>query len=212
MIKHIFALALTMVLSGSLLAQNERGEYNKFEIFTGYSGASLFDGNDEFEPIENGFNVAAVYNVHRYVGIKVDVSGTFRNVNGTFITRIDSPPITEIGPFTADHSLYNLTAGVQFKDNRRDAVIKPFVHILVGYGRHEDEINTPCPTIAECPPFDFNFNGTSLIIGAGLDIKINKRIDIRTIQLDLNPITYDSGRGTSLYQNVRFSSGIVFKF
>ena len=47
-----------------------------------------------------------------------------------------------------------------------------------------------------------------MVIGGGLDIKVNKRIDIRAFQFDANPIYFDE----STYLNMRFSTGVVFKF
>jgi hypothetical protein len=192
-------------------AQKQADEYNKGEFFVGYSGATLFNGSDKFEKIENGFNVAGVYNFHRYIGIKGDVSGTYRNVKGTYFAPFGSPPIPPT-EYTAQHSLYNATAGVQVKDNRIASKYRPFAHVLVGVGKHRDKLPSGCPSGAVCPPFGFDFTGVSLIIGGGLDVNVNRRIDIRVIQFDLNPITYRDGEQTSIYANNRFSSGIIFKF
>ncbi len=204
----IFLLVFT-VFSVSVTAQQTSDDYDKGEIFAGYSGAAHYTGSD-FEPIENGFEVSGVYNVHRYFGIKADFSGTYRKVDGSFQS-IASPSVT-LGDYRADHSLYNAAVGVQFKDNRRTSRIKPFGHVLIGYGKHTDKFPAGCPAGAVCPPFDADFSGTSLIIGGGLDIKINRRLDIRAIQFDLNPIFYKFDGRTSSWDNNRFSSGIVFKF
>lgn len=191
-------------------------EYNKFELFTGYSGASLSG-----ESVENGFEIAGVFNFRRFVGVKIDLTGTFKSYNGNFIT-FQTPDGfgNTLGTFTADHSLYNITGGVQFKDNAPTKRLKPFAHFLVGYGKHSDSVKEPCPPTAQCPPSgaDFNFGGTSFVIGGGFDIKLNRLIDVRVIQGDLNPIVYSSARSslntkqTSIYNNFRFGTGIVFKF
>jgi hypothetical protein len=213
--KFWIMLVVIFSLSSLVFAQNQTEGNNKIEVFTGYSGAALFTG-DDFEPIENGFNVAAVYNIRRYIGIKVDTSGTYKKVEGNFYSATSTP--IPFSSWKADHSLYNASVGVQFKDNSREAVVKPFAHILVGYGKHFDKFKTPCPTGAKCPPFNVDFEGVSLVIGGGLDIKVNRRIDIRVIQFDLNPIYYkanDPNRPWDLkrsWDNTRFSSGIVFKF
>lgn len=209
--KFSLSLVLIAIISGLGSAQNQPPEYNKVEIFAGYSGASLIS-DDEFEPVEHGFNVAAVYNFHRLFGIKVDVSGTHKKVRDNFFPPFGQPPFDPPSRYTANHSLYNASIGIQVKNNRRDDVAKPFAHLLVGYAKHTDKIKQSCPAGAVCPPFNFDFEGVSLILGVGLDIRINRRIDIRAVQLDLNPITYDSGRDRSIYANTRFSSGIVFKF
>lgn len=206
--KYLFIFVLIFVFSNFVVAQEE--EIDKAEIFAGYSGATLFTG-DDFEPIENGFNVSAVYNVHRYVGVKVDASGTYRNVNGNFLsTSFASLPSAR---YQAVHSLYNVTAGVQFKDNSRDAKVKPFAHVLAGYGKHFDEFKNACPSGAICPPFNVDFEGVSLVFGGGVDYKINRRIAVRIIQFDLNPIIHKTAGGDrNVWMNNRFSSGIVFNF
>jgi hypothetical protein len=43
--------------------------------------------------------------------------------------------------------------------------------------------------------------------GGGLDIKLSNRVDFRAIQVDYNPIKFDSGT----QNNVRFGVGFVFK-
>lgn len=193
--------------------------FHKFELFTGYSGASLY--SSEFEPVEHGFNVAGVYNFHRYMGIKIDVSGTFKNFESEFIAFQTPDGFGQtIGSFSGNHSLYNVTGGIQFKDNSTTGRLKPFAHTLVGYANHFDSINPRCPSIAGCSPIgaDFNFGGTSVILGGGLDIKINRYIDLRVIQGDWNPIVYSykssllNSEQSSVYSNFRYSTGIVFKF
>ncbi len=202
-------LVIVIAFSSSVFAQQTADEYAKGEVFAGYSGATLFTG-DKFEPVENGFEFSGVYNVHRYFGIKADFSGTYRKVDGNYQT--SSSPLVTLGSYQANHSLYNAAVGVQFKDNRRTSKLKPFGHVLIGYGKHTDKFPSGCPSGAVCPPFNADFSGTSLIIGGGLDIKINRRIDIRAIQFDLDPIFYKFDGQTFAWKNNRFSTGIVFKF
>ena len=209
--KFLFGVLFIVMLSGMAAAQNQSDEYNKVEIFAGYSGAFTLSADDSVADVDHGFNVAAVYNFHKYFGVKVDASGTFGKVSGNYFSPFGSPPIP-VREFRADHSLYNLTAGIQFKNNKRDAVAKPFGHVLVGVGKHTDKFTTSCPTGAVCPPFDQDITGLSVIFGGGLDVKVNRRIDIRAIQFDINTISGESGVQKAYYHNFRFSSGIVFKF
>lgn len=204
-------LSLFFILAFSSLAfaQTPEDKTNKFEIFTGYSGATLFTGED-FEPWENGFNMSAAYNVRRYIGIKADVSGSYRTLEGEFWST--SSPGTSLGRWKGIHSLYNVAAGVQFKDSKRKTKAKPFAHVLVGYGNHFDKFKTPCPSGAQCPPFNVDFEGVSLIIGGGVDVKINRRIDIRVVQFDFNPVIHNYEGSYVSWSNNRISSGIVFKF
>lgn len=176
-------------------------EYNKGEVFTGYSMGFYLD-----EPPEHGFNAAAVYNFHKYIGIKGDVSGTYKPLNGQFYLP-NSPQTSQ--SWKGTHNLYNVAAGVQFKDNRTDSTVKPFGHIMVGYAKHFDNFNTPCPTGAVCPPFNIDSEGVSFLYGGGLDIRVNDKIDIRAVQFDVNTVSSTTGRD---FINPRFSAGVVFKF
>ena len=200
--KSLLVMAFISLLAMMATAQNE--EFDRGEFFAGYSAGSNLEVNIPFQ--ENGFNVAGVYNVHKFVGIKVDVSGTYQSLDGNFY--FPNSPKT-VQTWKGIHNLYTVNAGVQFKDNRKDSTFKPFGHFLVGYGKHFDTFKTPCPTGAQCPPFDIDLQGVSLVLGGGLDIKLNKRIDIRAAQFDLNPI---SSRNTGNWYNSRFSAGVIFKF
>ena len=76
--KYIKALCLTFVLSVGAFAQdatNEK-EYKKNEFYAGYSNQQVDLGSRR---AYNGFDVAYVRNVHRYFGIKADVSSAYRS-------------------------------------------------------------------------------------------------------------------------------------
>jgi hypothetical protein len=166
-------------------AQTTDEEYHKGEVYLGYSGAIVVD--DEFG-FEGGVNVSGVYYFHRYIGAKADFSATFQPISG------------------GDHSLYNLTGGVQFKDSSKSKKFKPFGHALAGVAFHKDTNNA-------FPQFGVDSNGLSLIFGAGLDIKVTDNIDIRAFQLDINPIfTQGFGGSDITYINIRYGAGIVFNF
>lgn len=191
--RFLLLVVLLFVSTSFSFAQQQSPDYDKVEVFAGYSNGT--DIGSEFEWVEHGFNAAAVYNFHRLVGVKFDVSGTYKTFD-------DSPF------FTTRHSLYNVTGGIQIKNNRKSRRVKPFAHFLVGVARHSDESEGSCPQGSFCPPFSSDENGLSLIVGGGLDIKVNRRIDIRAAQFDLNPIFF----GNDIYPNLRFSTGVVFKF
>ena len=161
-------------------------EYHKGEFYVGYSGALVVD--DEFG-FEGGVNASGVYYFHRYVGAKGDFSATFQDIS------------------TGTHSLYNVTGGVQFKDSQKSKKVKPFAHALVGISKHRDKFDF-------APRADFSETGLSTIFGGGLDIKVSDNIDIRTFQLDINPIFFqrDTSGFRRTYLNFRYGAGIVFNF
>ena len=193
MMKFLSLVSLLLLIPSTFtLAQNPPPEYNKVEVFAGYSNAAELTAIDDDPTPEHGFNAAAVYNFHKYFGVKIDVSGTYRNYGYGPLDRFS-------------HSIHNVTAGIQVKDNKLTGRFKPFGHVLVGYGRHSDRASSTCL----CQFLDrFERDGLAMVIGGGLDIKVNRRIDIRAFQFDANPIYFDE----STYLNMRFSTGVVFKF
>src|SRR5215204_1708289 len=211
MSKFIKIFCLTCVLCAGAVAQNQADEYKKNEFYGGYSNQQLDAGNYR---TANGFEGAYVRNVHRYFGIKADVSGAYRSddfqitlndgTNGTFSYRGE-----------ASNSTYNFLGGVQVKNNASNARFKPFAHALAGVAvRHYKNGALTC-TSGNCPSFinntvPFTFTNTSFAaaVGGGLDIRINDKIDFRAIQVDYNPIFGSSG---FWQHNVRFGIGIVFK-
>lgn len=176
-------ILLVLILIGSLtmLSMAQSSDYNKGEVFGGYS--ATFDGDSS---AMHGFNGAGVYNFHQYVGVKVEGGATFRNESTSFSVW--------------ERKLYNVAAGIQVKNNDPDKVFKPFGHVLVGYGKYSSKVKTNTT-------FEFDQKGASVTVGGGFDFKVNDKIDIRAVQIDVVRIlSFDN------WTNLRFSSGVVFKF
>ncbi|HRH43183.1 MAG TPA: outer membrane beta-barrel protein [Pyrinomonadaceae bacterium] len=181
-------ILIVLILIGSLtmvsLAQSS--DYNKGEVFGGFA-ANTDDDNSALR----GFNGSAVYNFHQYFGIKAEGSATFRDINNSAVNW--------------SRRFYNGAVGVQFKNNDPEKVFKPFAHALVGYGQYSSKAISNC---AGCTPFETVQKGATLTVGGGFDIKVNRRIDIRPVQLDITRIFSSRFAWT----NARFSAGVVFKF
>lgn len=210
-------MVFCLMIATSILAVAQ-SDYKKAEFSVGYSNNQVDTGVDSGNSVQsffndrntfNGFDASAVYNAHRYVGIKGNVSGAYRN-------RSVNSPIT-VGNttgnvrFDSNRSLYNFLGGVQIKDNSSDSRVKPFAHALIGAGHARYKVKNAVCTggITTCPSFIASDNETGFAgaFGGGLDIKVSDRVDIRAIQVDYNPIKFDSGTSN----NVRFGVGIVFK-
>lgn len=208
-------VALT-VLSSALAAAQTR-DYNTGEFFIGYSHGQV-DGstfrfvetNRDFRdtgPLKfNGFNIAGVYNIARYIGIKGDFSATF---NGGDLNVPINPTTTIQGD--GNNSLYNFLGGVQFKDNSSDRRVKPFGHVLVGGAHARTRVNAACSPPAVCGGFfltpSSEETGLAGAVGGGLDVRLNDRFDFRVGQIDYNPVRLDTGT----LHNVRIGIGIVIK-
>jgi len=212
MFKRVAIASILLFLASVATVGQSQKDYNKGEIFVGYSGSVQSEDYQQTSSLESGFNVAGVYNIRRYVGIKFDVSGTFKTVEGPYYSATTGATLP--GFFQANHSSYHVLAGVQFKNNSHDAQVKPFAHVLVGLRHHQDDFTTTCPGGAVCRPFNTDFDGFATVVGGGFDVKLNRRIDIRVIQADVSATSARTpgSSNRSIFWTDRLSAGIVFKF
>ena len=211
-------LAFCLMVASSIFAVAQSTDYKKYEAYVGFSNNQIDTGVDSGNDIRsffndrrsfNGFEAAGVYNFHRYVGAKVDVSGTYRNRTQTLAFNTGTTTAT----FTSEakRSAYNVLGGIQVKDNSSNARIKPFAHGLVGLGHQRINLrNVSCTGVAACPSFITNGSdsGFAGAFGGGLDVKVSDRVDIRAVQVDYNPVWFGDG---ATQHNVRFGVGVVFK-
>jgi opacity protein-like surface antigen len=220
-------VVLFVFLCSSLTFAQGTGDYKRLEFFAGFShnrvDTSVGDDDAEFGDLIgertgfNGFNASMTGNVSRYVGLKFDFSGHYRSdtlkVNLAFPCQPAPLCLPAIVPadVRARASLFNFLGGVQFKDNTRDACVKPFGHLLVGAAHArfdvDDEgcvqaVGVPCP--AELEDSETGFAGA---FGGGLDVRLSDRVDFRAIQLDYNPTRIND----ATQHNFRIGIGIVFR-
>ncbi len=205
-------LGLIIVACASVaVAQND---YKKWEFFGGYSHNRVDTGIGDDDPdlgdiIDeregfHGFNASVTRNFTRYFGLKFDVSGHFKSRTIGFST------ITNVVDINS--RFYNFLGGVQIKDNATEGTFKPFAHALIGAGHGRNRVHFRddiCIAIAPSPcPEDFTDSDTGLAgaLGGGLDIRATNRLDIRVIQVDYNPMSFNE---TTLH-NFRIGVGLVF--
>ena len=158
--------------------------------------------------------------IARYVGLKFDFSGQSSRTYGKTLgliappCRVETVPCglpSQLAEFNLKSSLYNFLGGVQIKDRESRSRFKPFAHALIGvaHGKHaiqdcqgfgETALNVPCvgaPRVSD--------TGLAAALGGGLDIRLNKRLDLRAIQVDYNPTRLFG----STQHNIRIGLGIV---
>ena len=179
---------LILVSTTTALAQNE---YKKYEFFGGYS--ALFVDNlagDTGSPAVDdvlgdrqtlrGFELAAGYNFHKYIGAKFDYSVHFREDN------FNRP----LGSGSVDTTLQNILGGIQVKNNSEDGpTFKPFGHALFGVAVQKLDVDSPqLPVVFGISDFHTNETSFAMAFGGGIDIKLNHRFDVRVVQIDWNII------------------------
>lgn len=207
---------LTIIFSCVLLAAAQ-DDYHKFEVSGGYSferakgfPGDSFQGTITFGSTStsttgtnrshnlNGFEGSAVYNFSKYFGAKVDFSGNFgsdtnhelpggayRSSNGFTILVIPNQ-----GGINARQRDYKFMGGLQFKNNLKEAKVKPFAHALFGTARQTTEFPDLGQQRINLIGGSNKIKGSNftMALGGGLDIKISKHIDIRVVQFDYNPV------------------------
>lgn len=208
--KTIFSIFILLAFCAAV-ASAQTDDISKGEFFAGYSINRVDVGSTGDDDVDDvlgegrnfqGFNASGVYNFSKYVGLKADVSGHYKNFSTTI------PGFTNRAEINA--SLYNVLGGIQIKNNSKDRRVKPFVHALVGAGITKAKLNDAFCQEAfgtNCPAeFRESETALSMAFGGGLDVRASRRVSFRLFQVDYNPLRKD-GQTTN---NVRFSFGIVF--
>ena len=183
--------------SASLSLAQKPDEQPKNEFFAGYSYHSADINTLTVDPRrtgQNGVNLEYTRNITRHIGITGDASAHFHRDTRS----------TSIGTFTSKRDQYFLLGGLQFKAGNGKRM-QPFAHALFGaslFRGFTSDIRTSgnVYTIDDATSFAMAFGG-------GLDVRVNKRIDLRLIQADYTPTFFGSGR----QDNFRLSVGIILK-
>ena len=216
----LFAASCVLVCS-SIVAAQSSDDYHHTEFYGGYSharvdsnvqgititgfpvnfapctaqGASFLGANfQEFYCTRRGyqgFDASVTHNFTRYVGIKGDVTGHFKNQ--TFVDNF--PDRTDT--VETRGRIFNFLAGVQIKNNSRSARFKPFVHALVGVAHHRVESKNISTLNSNNFTFTDTLNSFAMKLGGGIDIRVSPKIDLRIIEFDYNP-AFAGDRSTSV--------------
>src|SRR5437868_1169222 len=143
----------------------------------------------------NGFDASVTYNVSKYIGITGNITGHFKSE--TFVDRFTPPGVTQT--ILNRERLYNFLGGVQVKNNSRSARIKPFAHALAGVARYT---NRQQQALDLFPQFNFTIDDKvtsfAMKVGGGLDVRVNRRVDLRLFEFDYNPVFAGNRRPQSI--------------
>lgn len=212
---NVICVALVCAVFGA--AQDAGDGYKKGEFFVGYANQQIDTGLGDIDnelgldlgdkETFHGIEVSGVYNVSRYFGVKADVSAAYSNRGFAFQVPTPGGGTGSVG-FETKSSIYNFLGGVQIKNNSNEGRVKPFAHALVGAAHTRVKLSgLGCSIGVDCSVFEGG-SETNLAgaFGGGLDIKLNRRVQLRAIQIDYNPIWFDGGR----QNNIRLGFGFVF--
>src|SRR5688572_19390896 len=194
--KLVLFFFLIAVCAPAALAQDD---YNKVDVFLGYNhlraDTGITDGDTDADDIFDereglhGVNGSIAGNFSRYFGAKADYAFHWKSFD--LVDGVDS--------FSVDVNSHTLVGGLQIKDNNKDTKVKPFAHAMVGFAHLKFKASD----------FDVSESETGLagVIGGGIDIKVNERVDFRPIQFDWNPTRL----GGETQHNFRIGIGLVFR-
>ncbi len=156
----------------------------KVEVFGGYQYEHIGNIlNTGIDVNANGWDGALSYFFSKNLGVTGDFSGVYKSEDG------------------GTAHIYTYSGGPVFA--LREGKINPFVHALFGG-------SNLCGCLSEGK---VSVNGFTMMMGGGVDYKVNKRISIRLGQFDW--VYYRgsyAGFTKSFSDNVRISTGVVFKF
>jgi len=176
--KLLWLLALVLSFSASAMAQDT-------PLVEAYGGYQYLRAGKGANINMQGWNGSVAVNLNDWFGIVGDVSGSYATKPG----------------ITGNLSLHSFTFGPQFT-YRKEKSTAPFMHILFGATRANETFSTLILLPARA-------NSTfTMIIGGGMDFRINDRVSIRAGQLDWFQTKFRNSRQS----DYRFSTGVIFKF
>ena len=200
--KIVFMFLIALLNVSFAFAQDE---YHKLEGGVNFSHQRISDTGGLNDSVAlNGFDVSLTKNINRLVGIKGAFSGGYKKEDFSIP---GFAPNTVLN-FSFKTSVYTYMAGIQVKDNTKGKRFKPFFHALAGGATFRQTLSGDCPSDvqAACSDFSFSSTGFSALVGAGLDIRATKRLSVRVVQADYNPIFVNDGT----LGNFRIGVGLVF--
>jgi opacity protein-like surface antigen len=209
--KLLLLFAILLVCAPAGFAQSD---YSNWEFFIGYAHERANNGADRLDvrgravnpngstrrvdfvsdriPY-NGVSTEVVANVTPHIGLVVNFAATFANTD--FLDALSGQT------FHSRVSRYTLLGGPRY-NFRNSSPFIPYAHALFGLTRYQARFRNKDFT---CP--DTNETAFAMALGAGLDIRAGKHVDVRAAQVDYLPVFFSHKREDGL----RFSAGVKIK-
>jgi hypothetical protein len=185
----ILAMALAFaLLAPAALAQSSDEPTPKVEVYGGYAW---------MEPGGTVWACVACPGVVFDPGIKLKSMPVGFTIAPTFyVSKGWGLTVDGGGNFGNNATVATIMAGPQYK--WRGGRASPFVHVLLGWHKL-------------WPDHAASHSNLGLMAGGGLDIRLNRRVDLRLIEADYVYGRHDSPVSTTL-SGYRVGAGLVFKF
>jgi len=227
MLKRFTITMMIGVCCSLALAQRaQRSNDSKFELFAGYStnGYFLDESSSASSTVQSqkvspfftdraggakGFEVSLNRAFNRYIGLKGDFSSYFETLHGHGTICLGSN-CSMGNPFRVPLRSFYFTAGPEFKLHNSTR-LTPFAHALLGgvSSHAEFVISSPGVRVSDST----TRTGAAASFGGGVDIRLSRRISLRTAVDYTATFLAEPNPGEGRPQNhVRVSAGILFHF
>jgi len=195
-------VAFCAVLFVGLVAWSQ--DFPRAEVAVDYSYARFYPVAGGTQSLSlNGGGGAAVLNVTKYFGVKMDLQGYGSN-NITWTSPV-------YGIFKAQGNLFTYMFGPQVKF--RTPKFQPFAQYLLG-GAHSNvygNLTRACAGICVTGGSPAG-NAFAMAVGGGVDIPISKTIQFRPVEIDYLMTRFTNQFNNSSQSNFRYSAGLNFAF
>jgi len=182
--KLVWLLGLVLAFSSAAAAQNAA----KADLFLGYSYGRIMpqtSGAGNFNI--NGGASSIAWNLNDSFGIVADFAG-YR--------------VGKINGFDPDASAFTYLFGPRFS-YRRTKNVTPFAQVLIGGARVSCNLLLPSSSRS----------ALAMTLGGGVDANLSKHLALRLGQLEYFLTRFQEiGNDRQTQSNLRFSTGIVFRF
>ena len=187
-------LFLFLLIGACFSAVQAQDEVRPFEVFGGYS--YLRTGNP-YDEDSHGWNTAVSGNLTKHIAVKADFAGHYDNYSRALTG----------GAIDVSNRLHTFLFGPQFNFRATERV-NPFVHALFGAAHDRTRATRGAAVV------DFSDTGFAMVLGGGVDAKLNDSVSFRIFQTDYLLTRYsDPNIAPVARRNIhrfRFSTGLVF--
>ena len=223
-------LVVTIACLSMLAIYSAAQEIPKAEVYAGYTFVRFYPNNGNGNAFTNDFTAnggvgSFQYNFNRYFSFVAELGGVH---NGNNVVHILNSTIVP------DQTAFTYLFGPRVFFNKA-GVVSPFIEYEVGGFHNSRSFNVPdvllpvqlpsTPGVSVTPyatydKFRSSQNAVAMAVGGGVDIRLSRLIGFRPVQLDYLPTHFSPfnipGLGvfnrTTWQQNLRYSTGVLFRF